>query len=432
MKLRAVVLIAAAGMASPEIRYFQYQRPVLGTIPGTALGTMLRTGNSQTCLTLDADVFAHAAPRQADLRLYRDSKETPYIVHLDAPVQAADTPVSPLNLGVRGQQTVFDAALPEGSYTDLDLGVVAQNFIATVKVSGSHTQTSGAETKLGSYTIFDLTREKLGRSTVLHLPDTDFRYLHFEIDGPIVPDNITGVTVVRLPTRKYQPVADSGKSTQQHRETVFAVTIPAHVPVDRLLFSPGPEPAIFSRDVSVSVAPVLERPPTDDAAEPRQPVRTSGNLLRLHTSEDGHRIDEERLTIDTPGMDFDTPTLWTISIQNGDDAPLPMGPVHFQMLQRELCFASAANAHYTLFYGDPELTAPRYDYAALFTPQTDAIEVSAGPEQRNALYQARPDERPFTEKHPALLWVALVGVIALLGGIAFRSTRTSTLPANRE
>jgi hypothetical protein len=160
-------------------------------------------------------------------------------------------------------------------------------------------------------------------------------------------------------------------------------------------------------------------------------MSTSGTLLRLHTTEDGHRIDEERLAVDAPRIESDMPTRWTISIQNGDDAPLPMGPVHLQMLQRELCFPSAANGSYTLFYGDPALAAPMYDYAALFTPQPNAMQVSAGPEQRNAFYQARPDERPFTEKHPALLWAALVAVIALLGGIAFRSTRGST-PAKQE
>jgi len=50
-------------------------------------------------------------------------------------------------------------------------------------------------------------------------------------------------------------------------------------------------------------------------------------------------------------------------------------------------------------------------------------------EQMNAAYEPRPDERPFTERHPALLWAALVAVIALLGGIALRSVKRTT--ANR-
>lgn len=35
----------------------------------------------------------------------------------------------------------------------------------------------------------------------------------------------------------------------------------------------------------------------------------------------------------------------------------------------------------------------------------------------------RPNTRPFTEKHPAFLWIALIAVIALLGGIALRSAK---------
>jgi hypothetical protein len=46
-----------------------------------------------------------------------------------------------------------------------------------------------------------------------------------------------------------------------------------------------------------------------------------------------------------------------------------------------------------------------------------------GPEEPNPAHQARPDGRPFTERHPALLWIALILVIAMLGGIALRSAK---------
>lgn len=94
--------------------------------------------------------------------------------------------------------------------------------------------------------------------------------------------------------------------------------------------------------------------------------------------------------------------------------PLMPESVRLEMLERTLCFEAAEKARYTLFYGDPALAAPHYDYATLFTAKTDATQTVAGPEQRNPEYQSRPDERPFTEKHPALLWAALIVVIALL------------------
>jgi len=74
------------------------------------------------------------------------------------------------------------------------------------------------------------------------------------------------------------------------------------------------------------------------------------------------------------------------------------------------------------------LEAPRYDYAMLFALQANASRVAAGPEQLNRAYQPRPDSRPFTEKHPALLWMALVAVIALLGFVAVRSAKPAAQP----
>jgi Protein of unknown function (DUF3999) len=413
VKLVAGALLLAFAAASPEIRYFRYERTVRDTTQPSA----------QTCLVLDAAIFAHAAPHLADLRLYHDSTETPYAIRLAAPRQFAEQSIVPLNLGLQGGQTVFDAAMPEARYSDLQLGVSARDFIATVTVLGSQAQ-AGAGTKLGSYTIFDLTRQRLGRSAILHLPESDFRYLHFRVSGPLPPESITGLSVVRLPISnpKYQSVAETSQVTQKGRSSVFTFIVPAYVPVDRIAFTPHDQPANFSRDVTIAVAPVNGTPSTDDS-EPPRPVTSSGNLLRVHATQNGHRIDEERLELNAPEEDFATPAQWTITIENGDDAPLMLKSVRLQMLERNLCFDAAGSAGYTLFYGDPALAAPRYDYARLFTPEADASQATAGAEQQNPKYQSRPDERPFTEKHPALLWAALIVVIAILGAIALRSAK---------
>lgn len=417
MKPYAAVLLFVVAATSPEIKYFQYERPVQNTPQNAA----------QACLVLDSGIFAHAASELADLRLYRDHMETPYVIRMAAPLQVSEKSVTPMNLGLRAGQTVFDAAMPEGNYSDLELAVTGQDFIAAVTVSGSQDQTGSAETKLGSYTIFDLTHQRLGRSTVLHLPESDFRYLHFQIAGPLLPQSITGLSVERLPASqpKYETVAESSHITQNDHSSVLEFTVPAHVPVDRIVFTPGAKPASFSRNVSISVTPILP-PPATNAAVPPQPLMSSGSLLRIHSAQSGHRIDEERLTVEAPNADFNTQARWKVVIENGDDAPLELKSVRIEMLQRTLCFEAVGNASYMLFYGDSALVAPHYDYATLFTPQVAAAQVAVGPEERNPEYQARPDARPFTERHPALLWVALIAVIALLGGIALQSVKRST------
>jgi hypothetical protein len=414
MKAGASLLLLAVLAASPEIHYFRYQR-LIENLPPHA---------GQACLAVDADTFAHAAPALADLRLYRDGTETPYVMNLAAPAVASQGVIDPLDKGAQGGQTVFDAELPDGHYSDLEIAVTAHDFIATVQVSGSQTQAGSAETKLGSYTIFDLSKQRLGRSTVIHLPESDFKYLHFRIAGPLLPDTITGLSVVRLPASepRYVTVAESSQVTREDHDSVFEFTVPAHVPVDRLVFAVDTQPALFSRDVSIQVEPIQTKQAADAVRYP-QTAAASGNLLRVHSVENAHRIDEERLTIDAPRADFETPAKWSITIDNGDDAPLKVESVRLQMLERDLCFESAGTGKTTLYYGDPALSAPRYDYATLFAPQTDAAKAALGAELANAAYQGRPDERAFTEKHPALLWAALVLVILLLGAIALGSVK---------
>jgi hypothetical protein len=413
MRLLAGLLLVVAAAPSPQVRYFHYQRAVEN--PSRVSG--------QVCLVLDATMFQHTAPQLADLRLFQGGTETPYVVQMVAPAVVSPQQIALLNAGRRGGLTVFDAAMPEGRYGDLDLAVSAHDFIATVTVSGSQAQDATA-TRIGSYTIFDLRAQRLGRSTILHLPESDFRFLHFSIAGAIAPENVAGLSVARLPASqpKYVTVAESTQVARSGHQSTIEFTEPGHTPVDRIVFVPGTEPAAFSRDVQVKVSPITG-PPANDAAEPAHPVTSAGSLLRLHRVQDGHRIDEERLSVDAPWSNFDTPTKWSITIENGDDTPIQISSVRLEMLERNLCFEAVAGADYTLYYGDAALVPPQYDYATLFARQASAAQVATGPERPNPAYGPRPDDRPFTEKHPALLWIALALVVAVLGLVALRSAK---------
>ena len=420
MKFHFATLLLAFVAASPQTRYFRYERPI----------QMQTQQGGQACLIIDAEIFAHAAPQLADLRLYANEVETPYTIRIAATVAGDQVTYPVLNAGVRDGQTVFDAelpfaaAMPDAYYSDVYLNVTAHDFIATVMVSGSQSKSGKPETKLGEFTIFDLSRQRLGRSTILHLPDSNFQFLHFRIAGPLRPEDISGFSVghTRAAPPRYRTVAETSQAHQKDQSTILTFDVPANVPVDRVIFTPGATPAAFSRDVTISALPVKEKP-ANDQERPAYAVTRSGYLLRIHQATQGKRIDEEQLTADAPREVFDTPSRWTITIANGDDPPVSLQTVRLEMLERALCFDAAAGAAYTLRYGDPALAAPQYDYARLFSPQPRPLQAAAGAEQPNPARQPRPDERPFTEKHPILLWVALIAVIVLLAGIAFRSQK---------
>ncbi len=416
MKLITAVLLLGVAAPAPELRYFRYERSI--EIPPQASG--------QTCVVLSPAIFSHAATQVTDLRLYRGNTETPYVIQRSAPVAPSQEIIAPLNLGRRAGQTVFDLAMPAGRYRDVDLAITGHDFIATVTVSGSQQQAS-ARTKIGSFTIFDLTRQRLGRSTVLHLPDSDFRFLHFSIAGPIAPEDVSGLSIERMPASeaKYQTVAETSQVAMNGRDSVIEFTVPSHTPVDRVVLVPGASPTSFSRDVRISISPISQQRSPDSVEPPRQ-IPAYGSFLRVHRLQDGHRLDEERLDIFTPEAEFDTPAKWTVTIENRDDTPIQVSSMRLEMLQRSLCFDVSEAAVYTLHYGDSVLVAPRYDYASLFALQSNAAKANVGPERANPDYQERPDSRPFTERHPALLWVALAIVILLLGAVAFRSAKVAT------
>ncbi|HVT98650.1 MAG TPA: hypothetical protein VHE33_14200, partial [Acidobacteriaceae bacterium] len=286
------------------MRYFRYERPITGVAKA-----------GQTCVALDAGTYAHAEPGLGDVRLFRDGKETPYAIRDSAPVEQQRGEIAPLNLGHKGAHTTFETEMPAGRYSDVDLDITAKDFIATVAVTGAQDETGREGTELGLFTIFDLTAQKLGRSTVLHLPESNLKYLYFRIDGPLKPGDVRGLSVERVPAkRQYVTVADTNQGSQKDRNSIFTFHVPAHVPVTRVEFVVGAEPVNFSRNVTVRAKPA----PTgklNTEEEPPRPVESSGTLLRLHTTREGHPIDEEDLAVAAPWVDLrDAESTWTVTV----------------------------------------------------------------------------------------------------------------------
>jgi hypothetical protein len=48
-----------------------------------------------------------------------------------------------------------------------------------------------------------------------------------------------------------------------------------------------------------------------------------------------------------------------------------------------------------------------------------------GTESANGAYTGRPDDRTWSERHPAVLWIAILAAVAVLGALALRSMKTA-------
>jgi hypothetical protein len=439
----AVLLLALASQAadlapSPQPHFFRYSRSV--TLQPDANST------SQACAVLDAAVFAHAAPTLADLRLFQaqgpGQTELPYAITTSRSTLLPPDLARVLNLGMRGSHIVFDLQMPARSYTELDLQLGGHDFLATATVTGLGSLTperAGQGTALGAFTLYDLTAQHLARNTSIPLQESSFPILHVDLaltpapGSSFVarPEMVQGAEVP--PSREaqtlYTPVAQTTRFEQRGRKTIATLSLPAHVPVERITFSlpagPDGKPGStnFSRPVRVTVRPAS--PPKDQPAA--EPESLAGEISRVHLTEAGQAIREESLSMPaTIGSNATEDSTVEIAIENGDDRPVPLASATLEMRQRSLCFATATGtqAPAFLFYGDAALAPPVYDFSRLFNPAASSRLALLGPEQRNPAFTPRPaPPRSLTERYPELLWLALLVVIGVLAVVAYRSSK---------
>ncbi len=429
--------------ASPE--FARYRREV---VPVRRAGTNgAPTGTA--CAVLDPAIYTHAAPGLRDLRLYPggaspSAHELAYALTLSEPEQPESAGAAVMNLGWATTSgsggIVFDLRMPPRPYTDVVLDLRGQDFLATASVSGS--DTAGAAigsrptTHLGDFTLFDLTSQHLARSTTLHLGETSFPFLHIRLavspvpgaPAPFVasPAMVLGATVP--PSREGQTIftvaLSTGEIEQRGNQSVARFHLPARVPIERVRFVLKPGFAgNFSRDVRVSAKSGGGSTSTESGGNDET---TLGAIERVRLTEAGRDLRTEHLSLPaTLGANLESAADVDVSVDNGSDPPLPIAQVELETRERKICFdASTVPASAELFYGDPGLAAPQYDYARIFSPAAHPMAAALGPEELNPLFRARPDTRPVTERHPGLLWMALVLVVGLLGFVALRSPKS--------
>jgi Protein of unknown function (DUF3999) len=407
---------AAPEPVTADPQYFRYER------------TVAVDGSGQSCAVIDPQVFPHAGASLKDLRLYRDGREVPYAVTLSEPQQADSDTASIRNAGLKGRNIVFDVEMPNRPYTEIVLDLAGQDFLATATVSGTRDPNYSNQTRLGEFTLFDLTSQHLSRNTTIHLQEMDLPYLHIELSvSPAAgarefrptPEMVRGVTIP--PSREAQSIyttaATATTITQRGRQSVAIFALPQRIPVERISFDLAPTfKANFSRDVRIT-----DRPDSSNSAGENM----SGTIFRVHLTQGGREIRQEQLSVPAIlGSNMQSGAAVEVSVENGDDVPLPLSAIRLEMRQRKICFDAAGTQTLTLFYGDSVLGAPQYDYARLFVASSTMRNAQLGAEQVNSSYHDRPDARPLTDRHPHLLWVVLLAVIFLLAIVAIRSSKT--------
>lgn len=391
-------VLAIAIFANASISYFKYFREVQGS-----------NADHQQYVVVDETTWQHARPDLADLRLYAGQTEVPYALNIErGSSETREKEVRILQPATVGGKTQFFLNMAGfAEYDRVDLRLKARNFVAKVRIDGQDDLHGSRWATLGNGIIYDLSDDSLGDNTTLRLPVTAYKYLRVTLDGPVKPSEVESASARIRDEEKevWRTISSTPKREEQDKNTVFTFSLPKNIPVELLEFTVDPAQPNFRREVTLQSA--------------QNVPFSSGEISRVHMVRHGQKIDFEKSYVDLGGS---SPEVLKVIVHNGDDPPLKINGVQLQQYQRRIYFNASTPPH--LYYGDEKLDSPPiYDYAKLFQKDAKATEVQLGSEKDNNAFTGRPDERPWSEKHPAILWTAIIAAVLILGAMALRSIR---------
>ena len=392
-------LLAALLTTSSAISYFHYQRQLQPL-----------NSSGQHYIVVDEAVWQHARPDLGDLRIYSTDKEIPYRLTIEQGSSETEQRqcrvLQPGTVGGKTQFLLDMSAVAE--YDRIELNLRARNFVAHARVEGQDDLHGAKWATLGTTTLYDLSDERLGRNFTLKIPLTTYKYLRVTVDKPVNPSDVESGTagITRAQKAVWRDLGGEPKQSQQGKDTILTFSVPGEVPVERAIISVDPTQQNFLRRLEVQ-------------GENGQEFG-SGEIRRVHMERNGQKIDTEQTLLDLRG---NIQGALKIIIHNGDDVPLKITGARLQQYQRRIYFDADAGTQPKIYYGDAQLDAPVYDYAKLFQKNANAEQKQLGAEEVNTAFTGRPDDRPWSERHPAVLWLAIIAAVLILGGVALRSMK---------
>jgi hypothetical protein len=371
-------------------------------------------------VALDREAFAHSENRLADLRVIDDfGNEQPYELRnrIAPPPQPVSIPATLReNSFVPGQftQVIVDLGEQAKFHNRLRVQTPESDFINWVEIAASDDAHLWRIVKPRA-PISRFRKENLEGSQTIRYSENNVRYLRLRIQEPAQQFPVTGVEVF------------SSQGAEKEASAAGAVPLIAMMPPES---ASAPSQTQWTVDLESATIPVAELNFETDQPDFYRAVRiltsadekewrpAGGGEIYRYTA--GGKTEESlRVTC----YEFWGARYWRVEILNGNDAPLSSVRLAFAMSLRFVLFRPKENRVYRLLYGNDRASTPQYDFARTLRiqPHEELLHLTLGPEEATTNYA---DPRPFTERHPILLWIALGLAIVLLGYAALRALRT--------
>lgn len=408
----AIATLVAAAFATdlpPQWRSWRYSR---------SIGEPHYGGPAE--IVIPADLFVHSENGLADLRLIDErGSEVPYDLYVEK---------EPIALVQSGSAIIHENSFVPGKFTQIVLEVEKNAFFHnTLKIETTEPEfMNWVEVAVSDdmdlwrianprAPISRFRREGLEGNQTIHYPDASARFLRLRIEEPAHQFSVTGAQILYYYTRESErssiPVKFVAEPSPTTGITRWTADLGSNgIPVTEVAFETS-TPELFRAVRILS---------SRDGKE--WETRSEGEIYRYNLGEKS----QESLHIGF--TEFFGGRFWRVEILNGSDAPLSSVALSLMMIPRRVFFQPASGRSYRLIYGNHKAAVPRYDLQKIWTykGKPAALIIKPSPEEITSNYA---DPRPFTERHPNLLWVALGLAIVLLGYAALRALRTPDSPA---
>ena len=348
----------------------------------------------------DGPMYEHAAVGFDDLRVLdargRQVPWRPRYVRGDEQLQSARV----LNAGTQGRAAV--ALLDFGSERlireRIQLDLPSEPFVGRAEIDGSHDRR--VFTRLSSTAIYDVRGATRAVSTVVVFPPSDFRYYRIRA---------TGVKVIRGATA--EAVAEAGAPVRR----------PAEISIEQEARRTAIEADVRYRGLWVhelrfaSSTPTFDRPVDVEGSMDGKAYFVAGGGRLYRFGESG----ETTLPLNSRYRYL------RIRIGNGDDEPLRDLRVTLRAYRDYILLAPGFTPPYRVLYGGPK-RRPEYDFAQQPDPPGEPEVAVLGAERANEAFEPPADTRPFTERHPIVIQLALALAAAALLAAGFFALRRRT------
>ena len=371
-------------------------------------------------ITLDREVFSHSENQLADLRIVDDlGQELPFEVrsHITPPPQPVRLAAALReNSFVPGQFTQVVLDLGEGAsfHNSVRVQTTESDFINWVEVAASDDAHQWRIVNPRA-PISRFRRENLEGNQLVRYSENNARYLRVRIQESAHTFEVADMEVFSSPAFTTETPAEKGAlltaillpdSSGAASQTQWTVDLgSAAIPIARFNFeTTQPE---FYRAVRLL-----------NSTDEKEWQSVGGGEIHRFVA---NGKTEESLGV--PSYEMWGPRYWRVEVLNASDAPLSEIRLSLTMPLRFVLFHPVQNRTYRLIYGNFRATTPQYDLARTLHIQVNEVmaHLRLGAEEATSNYS---DPRPFTERHPNLLWLALGLAVVLLGYAALRAMRT--------